>query len=47
MRPSEKYVLKPFPKSYNQEIDNIIATIVDGIDCYLKFGIDKAMNNFN
>jgi peptidyl-tRNA hydrolase, PTH1 family len=47
MRPSEKYVLKPFPKSYNQEIDNIITTIVDGIDCYLKFGIDKAMNNFN
>ena len=47
MRPSEKYVLKPFPKSYNQEIDNIITTIVDGIDCYLKSGIDKAMNNFN
>jgi len=47
MRPSEQYVLKPFPKSYNQKIDNVIENIIDGIDYYLKFGIDKTMNNFN
>tara|TARA_Y100001970_G_scaffold275829_1_gene377579 strand:- start:1887 stop:2462 length:576 start_codon:yes stop_codon:yes gene_type:complete len=47
MRPSEKYVLKPFPKKYNKLINDVIDYSVEGINCYLKNGIDKTMNNFN
>ena len=47
MRPSEKYVLKPFPKKYNQLISEVIEHASLGIDYYVKNGIDKAMNNYN
>lgn len=47
MRPSEKYVLKPFPKKYNNLIDEVINKSVEGINFYLKNGIEKSMNNFN
>tara|TARA_B100000700_G_C14842173_1_gene759762 strand:+ start:16 stop:591 length:576 start_codon:yes stop_codon:yes gene_type:complete len=47
MRPSEKYVLKPFPKKYNKLINDVIDYSVEGINYYLKNGIDKTMNNFN
>ena len=47
MRPSEKYVLKPFPKKYGKLINEVTEYSVDGINYYLKHGIDKAMNNFN
>lgn len=47
MRPSEKYVLKPFPKKYNNLIDDVINKSVEGINYYLKNGIEKSMNNFN
>ena len=47
MRPSEKYVLKPFPKSYNQKIDNVIENIIDGIDYYLSHDVHETMNKFN
>jgi len=47
MRPSEKYVLKPFPKKYNNLIDEVIDESAEGINYYLKNGIEKSMNNFN
>ena len=47
MRPSEKYVLKPFPKKYNKLINDVIDYSAEGINYYLKNGIDKTMNNFN
>ena len=47
MRPSEDYVLKPFPKKYSKVVDEVIIHSIEGIDYYLKFGIEKTMNNFN
>lgn len=47
MRPSEKYVLSPFHKSYGIDVDNVIKKSYNSITCYLADGIDKAMNKFN
>ena len=47
MRPSEVYVLKPFPKKYTQIVNEVIINAVDGINFYLKSGIRESMNNFN
>ena len=47
MRPSEKYVLKPFSKEYKKIISEVINDAVDGINYYLENGIKKSMNNFN
>ena len=47
MKPSEKYVLKPFPKKYNNLINEVSDNATDGINYYLKNGIKKTMNNFN
>tara|TARA_Y100000590_G_scaffold451192_1_gene592191 strand:+ start:330 stop:875 length:546 start_codon:yes stop_codon:yes gene_type:complete len=47
MRPSEKYVLKPFPKKFNNLINEVLDNVTLGINYYLKNGISKSMNNFN
>ena len=47
MRPSEKYVLKPFPKKYNNLIDEVLDNATSGVNYYLKNGINETMNNFN
>lgn len=47
MRPSEKYVLKPFPKKYKNTVEEVIINATKGIDYYLEFGMSKSMNNFN
>ena len=47
MRPSEKYVLKPFPKKYNNLINEVLDNATSGINYYLKKGISETMNNFN
>tara|TARA_B100001250_G_scaffold388531_1_gene386861 strand:- start:1209 stop:1754 length:546 start_codon:yes stop_codon:yes gene_type:complete len=47
MRPSEKYVLSPFPKEYQEEIDLVIKQSVDGLEYLLDNGIEKTMNKFN
>ena len=47
MRPSEKYVLKPFPKEHKEMVNQVIDNAVEGINYYLKNGIIKAMNNYN
>ena len=47
MRPSEVYVLKPFPKKYTQIVNEVIINTVDSINYYLENGIIESMNNFN
>ena len=47
MRPSEKYVLKPFSKKYKELVNEVIDNAAKGIDYYLENGIKKSMNNFN
>ena len=47
MRPSEKYVLKPFPKKYNSLVTEVVENATLGISYYLEEGINMAMNNFN
>ena len=47
MRPSEKYVLKPFPKKYNNLINEVIDNSISGINYYLDNGIQKTMNSYN
>ena len=47
MRPSEKYVLSPFPKKYNEEINLVINKSITGIEYLLDHGITKTMNKFN
>jgi len=47
MRPSEKYVLSSFHKSYGIDVDNVIKKSLDSITYYLASGIDKTMNKFN
>ena len=47
MRPSEKYVLSPFPTEHNEEIDLVINNSIDGLEYLLDNGIKKTMNKFN
>jgi len=47
MRPSETYVLKAFPKKYNNLISEVLVNATSGINYYLKNGIIETMNNFN
>ena len=47
MRPSERYVLSPFPKEYKDELDLVINKSVDGLEYLLDNGIVKTMNEFN
>ena len=47
MRPSERYVLSPFPKELNEEIELVVQTAVDSIDFYINSTIDKTMNKYN
>ena len=47
MRPSEKYVLSPFHKTYYKEINDIIDDAYDSINYYLKSSVEETMNKFN
>ncbi len=47
MRPSEKYVLKPFSKESKKIVSQVIENAQKGINYYLENGIKKSMNNFN
>ena len=47
MQPSEKYVLKPFPEKYNDEINIVIDHACDALSFFLDNGIIEAMNKFN
>ena len=47
MQPTEKYVLKPFPEKYNDEIKIVISHACDALSFFLDNGIVEAMNKFN
>ena len=47
IRPSETYVLKPFPKKYKEIVSEVIDNAVNGINYYLENEIKESMNNFN
>ena len=47
MRPSEVYVLKPFPKKYIDLVNEVIKYASDGINYYLNHDITSTMNNYN
>ena len=47
MRPSEVYVLKPFPKKYIDLVNEVIKYALDGINYYLNHDITSTMNNYN
>lgn len=47
MRPSESYVLKPFPIKYNNQIIQVIDNAKDGMDYLINNSINETMNRFN
>ena len=47
MKPSEKYVLAPFPKKYHQAVEYMITHATDSIDFYLNNTMEKTMNKYN
>ena len=47
MRPSEKYVLKPFSEKYKKIVFEVINDAANSINYYLENGISESMNNFN
>ena len=47
MKPSESYVLKPFPKKYHQLVDETIINSADALDFYFKNSIVETMNKYN
>lgn len=47
MRPSEHYVLKPFPKAYEEEVAITTNRAADALDFYFKNNISEAMNKYN
>ena len=47
MKPSEKYVLTPFPKKYHKDVEYIIVKAADSIDFYLNNTIEETMNKYN
>ena len=47
MRPSEKYVLKPFSKKHVSLVNEVIDNAVIGLEFYINNGIVESMNNYN
>ena len=47
MRPSENYVLKPFPVKYNNDVMSAIDRACDGLKFFLNNSINDTMNEFN
>lgn len=47
MRPSEKYVLKPFSKDKQIVVKEMIQCCANVFQSYIKFGAERTMNHFN
>ena len=47
MRPSEHYVLKPFPKKYKEDVETMIIRAVDALEFYFQNSIVETMNKYN
>ena len=46
-RPSEEYVLKPFHKDNQKEVDLMIHQSVDAMEYFLGNGLNKTMSKYN
>ena len=47
MRPSEHYVLKPFPKQCQEDVRTMILRSADALDFYFQNNIVETMNKYN
>ena len=47
MRPSEVYVLKPFPKKFSDIVEQVVENAANSINYYLQHGIRSSMNRYN
>lgn len=47
MRPSEGYVLEPFPTALQKKVKDVIDIACEGLDFWLENTINETMNNFN
>jgi len=47
MRPAENYVLSPFSRKYEDDLNQTVCYASDSISYYSKNGIKETMNNFN
>jgi peptidyl-tRNA hydrolase len=47
MRPAEKYVLKPFKREKDKEVETAINKAVDALDSIIVNGLNYTMNYFN
>ena len=47
MRPSESYVLKPFPLKYQNKIDETIKKACEGLEFLIANSINETMNKYN
>jgi peptidyl-tRNA hydrolase len=47
MKPSEHYVLKPFPKQYEELVNQTIIKAADALDFYFENSIVETMNKYN
>ena len=47
MKPSEHYVLKPFPNQYEELVDQTIIKAADALDFYFENSIVETMNKYN
>ncbi len=45
--PIDKYVLSPFYSEETRAIDMVLDLVVNALTCFIKKGIDAAMNEFN
>jgi len=42
-----KYVLAPFKRNQRKNVSGVMALAVDSLNCWVKKGMDEAMNKFN
>ena len=47
MKPSEHYVLKPFPKQYEELVNQTTIKAADALDFYFENSIVETMNKYN
>ncbi len=47
MRPSERYVLQPFPSNCNEDITSMAIKATEALDFYLVNNITETMNKYN
>ena len=46
-RPAEEYVLKPFKKNDHPKADEMVQTVADAVEYFLREGLGHTMNRYN